>query len=332
MTVFPCCPGHEIVGTVARVGAKVKSFKPGDKVGVGPQGFCCLQDDCIACGRGFTMRCPKFVPSYNGMWGDGQSIHHGGFARIHRANMNVVVKIPETIPSECKIDPFTYIQPPVLLFLGNVSCSTKLISAGHADTDAAPMLCAGITAWSPLKRHAAGPGKRIGVVGIGGIGHYALIWAKALGCDHVVAISRSSAKKSDCLSFLGADAFIAMDEDDGWASRHAQSLDLIISTSDSGNMPMDDLLGLLTFNGTFVTVGASPDPLQNVSTFVLCAGMVRIEGSFWGTFEEINEMLQFAAERDIRPVIETYPLADANRAIVNQVNGTARYKYVVQLK
>ncbi|KAH9905584.1 GroES-like protein [Xylariomycetidae sp. FL2044] len=284
VTKYPCCPGHGIVGTVANIGSKVTAFQRGDRVGVGPQGFACLLDDCEACGNGFEMRCPKFVPTHNGQWVNGEALHHGGLAKTHRANMNVVIKIPDGI------------------------------SSAHA----APMLCAGITAYSPLRRHGAGPGKRVGILGIGGIGHFAVLWAKALGCDQVVCISRSSSKKADCLTQLGADEFIATAEDENWASDHAGSLDLIVSTSDSGNLPMAELLGLLKLAGTFVTVGASVKPLQNVNTMLLCARMIR-------------EMLDFAVRKGVRPLIEAVSMTQANQAIRNQVQGKARYKYVLQM-
>lgn len=196
---------------------------------------------------------------------------------------------------------------------------------------AAPMLCAGITAWSPLSRHKAGPGMCVGVLGIGGIGHFALLWAKALHCDKIVVINRSSSKKADCMSLLGADAFIAMEEDKDWAGEHVASLDLLISTSDSGNMPMGDILRLLKLGGTFVTVGVAAEPLQHLNTFALCSGMVKIEGSFWGTFSEIDEMLEFATVNKVKPLVHEFPITEANDVIQNQVRGNARYKYVVKM-
>ena len=315
-TVYPCCIGHEIIGTVIRVGDKVTAFKLGDRVGVGPQGFACLEDDCIACGRGFPQRCPKFVQTHNGRWIDGESIVHGGLAKVHRAHMNTVMKVPEQIPSECRFSPL-----PMQLSRLKLNILTHL--------DAAPMLCAGITSWAPLKRHNAGPGKSVGIIGVGGIGHFALIWAKALKCDKVVAISRNSLKKNDALNELGADEFIAMAEDTDWATKNAGSLDIILSTSDSADMPMKDLLGLLRLDGTFVAVGASIDSLRDINTYTLIAGMLRIEGSFWGSYKEVEEMFEFAAAQNIRPKIQKYAMAEANEVLVNQCKGKAKYKYVL---
>ncbi|CAM1503123.1 Fc.00g078990.m01.CDS01 [Cosmosporella sp. VM-42] len=294
-TIYPCCIGHEIIGTVIRVGTNVTGFKPGDRVGVGPQGFACLEDDCVACGRGFPQRCPKFVQTHNGRWIDGKSALHGGLAKVHRAHVSIVMKIPDQIPSKY----------------------------------AAPMLCAGITSWAPLKRHGAGPGKSVGVLGVGGIGHFALIWAKALRCDKVVAISRTSSKKEDALNELGADEFIAMAEDEDWATKNAGSLDIILSTSDSADMPMRDILGLLKLGGTFVAVGASVDSLPDINTYTLIAGMLKIEGSFWGTYMEVQDMFEFAAANKVRPKIQEYAMNDANAALVDQCKGKAKYKYVL---
>jgi alcohol dehydrogenase (NADP+) len=147
-----------------------------------------------------------------------------------------------------------------------------------------------------------------------------------------VAIGRTSAKKRDCLDNLGADYFIAMTEDQDWAAKNAASLDLIISTSDSADMPMPELLGLLRINGSFVTAGVSFDPLTGINTFMLCSAMIRIEGSFWGSYREINDMLQFAALNAVRPVIQEHQLEEANQIIMDQCAGKAKYKYVLQVK
>ncbi|KAF7559737.1 hypothetical protein G7046_g4409 [Stylonectria norvegica] len=295
-TIYPCCIGHEIVGTVIRIGKQVLAFRPGDRVGVGPQGYACHENDCVACGRGFPQRCPKFVQTHNGMWVDGKSPVYGGLAKVHRAHMNIVMKIPDNIPS----------------------------------VDAAPMLCAGITTWAPLRRHGAGPGKSVGVLGIGGLGHFALIWASALGCDNVVAISRTDLKKNDALNQLGANEFITMADDKDWATKHAGTLDIIISTSDSAEMPMREILGLLRVGGSFVTVGASIDALGDISTYQLVAGMLKVEGSFWGTYKEVQEMFEFAAANGVQPQIEKRLIDDANSTLVDQCKGKAKYKYVLE--
>ncbi|CAJ2509559.1 Uu.00g145850.m01.CDS01 [Anthostomella pinea] len=243
------------------------------------------------------MRCPKFSPTHNGTWLDGKSTHHGGLAKIHRANSNVVIKIPDGIPAEY----------------------------------AAPMLCSGITAWSPLKTRR-GTGKSVGVLGMGGIGRFALIWAKALGCDSVMAISRSSSKKNDCLTKLGADSFIAISDDEDWAAKHVGSLDLIISNHRLRHMPMKDLLGLLKVNGSFITVGASLDDLPDINTFSSYCAMLKIEAGFWGTFEEIGEMLEFAAANGVRPLVQVFDLEETNQVIAQQYAEMSRYKFVAKVQ
>ena len=166
------------------------------------------------------------APTYNAKWPDGSKTY-GGYADYWRGHSHFVFKIPDAIPSDL----------------------------------AAPMLCGGITAFSPLMQYGAGPGKRVGVVGIGGLGHYGVMGAKALGCDKVVAISRSSSKKADAMK-MGADDFIATDEDKDWATKHANSLDLIVCTVSSPKMPLAQYLQLIRVKGHFIQVGA---PEDNVS-------------------------------------------------------------------
>lgn len=131
---------------------------------------------------------------------------------------------------------------------------------------AAPMLCAGITAFSPLMKHKAGPNTRVGIIGIGGLGHFGIMGAKALGCKEILAISRSSAKKEDALK-MGATKFIATAEDQDWEKTYASSLDLIVSTVSADNMPLPDYIGLLGLKGHFVQVGAPEESIKFNSTF-----------------------------------------------------------------
>ena len=159
-TLYPCVVGHEIVGTAVKVGSKAAEggIKVGDRVGVGAQCDSCLKPDCEECSNGLENHCQNaMIGTYNGRWPDG-SKSYGGYADYWRGPSHFVVRIPDAIPSD----------------------------------EAAPMLCGGITAFSPLKKNGAGPGKKVGIVGVGGLGHFGLLAAKALGCDKVVAISRSS--------------------------------------------------------------------------------------------------------------------------------------------
>lgn len=293
-TKYPCCVGHEIVGTAVKVGRNAENdIKVGDRVGVGAQSGSCLKPDCEECSEGLENHCPKTVGTYNGTYPDG-SKSYGGYSDYARVPSHFVFKIPEAIPSE------------------------------HA----APMLCGGITVYSPLKRHGAGPGKKVGIVGIGGLGHFGVIFSKALGSDRVIAISRSSSKKDDAMK-MGADDFIATAEDKDWASKNAKTLDLIVCTVSSDNMPIGDYLQLLRTKGTFVLVGAPEDGVPAFSAFALLAKRVTVAGSMIGSPSEIKDMLKFVAENNIKAWTEPRPLKDANQAVLDLVANKARYRYVL---
>jgi alcohol dehydrogenase (NADP+) len=218
--MYPCCVGHEITGVAVKVGKNVKHLKVGDRCGVGAQSGSCL--DCEECAAGMEQYCSNsVVGTYNGKYADG-SKSYGGYADYCRAPGHFTVNIPDELTL----------------------------------AEAAPMLCGGITSFNPLVKNGAGPGKRVGIVGIGGLGHFGLLWAKALGCDEVVAISRTSAKSADAKK-MGATKFIATDEDEEWASKNARSLDLIVSTISSPKLPLAQYLQMLRTNGKFVQVSSS---------------------------------------------------------------------------
>lgn len=202
-TIYPMSVGHEIVGRAVRVGSKAeKGIKVGDVVGVGAQSDSCMnhKGDCKACSVGDENYCLNFVQTYDGRHPNG-GIAYGGYARYKRCPSRFVIKIPDGISS----------------------------------SDAAPMLCGGITVYSPLKHWGAGPGMNVGIVGLGGLGHFGVLFAKALGADRVVAISRSANKREDALK-MGADEYIATADDPDWKTNHGWSLDLIISTISSSQV------------------------------------------------------------------------------------------------
>jgi alcohol dehydrogenase (NADP+) len=204
-TDYPQCVGHEIVGIAVRVGSQAEgNIKVGDRVGVGAQADSCLgrlQDECDECASDMEQYCNhKFVGTYDGVHLNGDK-SFGGYALYNRSPSHFVFKIPEGITSAA----------------------------------AAPMLCAGVTTYSPLKHYGAGPGKKVGVVGLGGLGQFAILWAKALGADEIVAISRKKNKAGDALR-LGADAYIATDEDKDGFKKHVRSLDIVISTISSSKV------------------------------------------------------------------------------------------------
>ncbi|KAI1084486.1 NADP-dependent alcohol dehydrogenase C [Whalleya microplaca] len=295
-TLYPCVVGHEIVGKAIRVGQNVKHIKVGDRVGVGAQARSCLQSDCPDCSNSLEAYCKiGSINTYGAAYPDDEGKSYGGYADYNRTNGNFVFRIPEGLDS----------------------------------ADAAPMLCGGVTVYSPLKQNGCGPGKAVGVVGVGGLGHFAVLFAKALGADKVVGISRKADKKDPVLK-LGADEYIATDDDKQWAAKNARSLDLIICTVSSGNMPLEGYLSLLKTRGTFIQVGA-PDGgnLPAINAFILIGNGIKVGGSLIGPPWEINEMLQLAADKKIKPWVQERPLKDANQAVVDMDNGKARYRYVL---
>lgn len=290
-TPYPVCVGHEIVGTAVRVGSKVeKGIKVGDRVGVGAQNNSCLKPDCEECSNGDENYCTHGTNTFADTYPDG-SMSYGGYSDYHRAPSHFVMKIPDGIASEA----------------------------------AAPMLCGGITLYSPLKNHGCGPGKKVGIIGVGGLGHFGVLFAKALGADKVVGISRKADKKSDVLK-MGADEYISTDEDKEWAKHHARSLDLIVCTVSSPKMPLTDYLGLLRTKGTFVQVGAPEDKLPDLTAFAFIVKGVQFAGSAIGPPWQIDEMLKFAADKKLQPWIEKIPMEKANDAIVRFESGKVRYR------
>ncbi|RFU25607.1 hypothetical protein B7463_g10725, partial [Scytalidium lignicola] len=292
-THYPCCVGHEIVGEAVKVGKNVKHIKVGDRCGVGAQQYSCMKPDCEDCSTGMVNYCKNPIFTYNSRYPDG-SRSYGGYADYHRSPSYFVVKIPDELSS----------------------------------AEAAPMLCAGITVWNPLVQNGAGPGKKIGIVGIGGLGHFGLLWAKHLGCEKVVAISRSSSKKEEALK-LGATEFIATEEDPDWVKTHSRSLDLIVSTVSGPDMPLGGYLGLLRTNGQFIQVGAPEDKFPAFNAFSLISKGVKIGGSHIGNPQQIAELLEFAAKKGIHPQIEERPMKDANQVVIDMEKGNARYRYVL---
>ncbi|KAF2686061.1 GroES-like protein [Lentithecium fluviatile CBS 122367] len=288
---YPLVVGHEIIGKVSRVGKDVKDLKVGDRVGVGAQSECC--EACKPCKMEQESNCAAMVMTYNGKHQNGDK-SFGGYAKSWRGPASFAIPIPDGLPSEF----------------------------------AAPLMCGGVTVYNPLVTYGAGPGKRVGVVGVGGLGHFAILFAKALGCSEVVAISRSSSKKADALE-LGADRFIATGEDENWPSTNASSLDLIISTV-SGSFPLDQYLSLLDVNGTFVQLGAPDDPLPSFSPLALILKNLRIAGSLIGTRKQIADMLKLAKETNLKAWVQVRPMEEANQVLRDFEKGLPRYRYVLK--
>jgi len=292
-TNYPVCVGHEIIGKATKVGPGAENgIKVGDRVGVGAQTDSCRQPDCEMCADGIENHCGSMVGTYNSTHHNGDKTY-GGYANYWRGPSHFVFKIPDEIPSE----------------------------------EAAPMLCAGITVYSPLKANGCGPGKRVGIVGIGGLGHFGLLFAKALGASEVVAISRTSTKKEDALK-MGATGFIAT-EDEGWETKNAKTLDLIVSTVSSPNLPLMGYFSLLRNFGQFIQVGAPEDPIPPFQAFALIGKGVKMGGSIIGSPDEIRNMLAVAASKKVHPYINQYPMKEANKAVVDFNAGKPRYRIVL---
>ncbi|KAJ6157792.1 NADP-dependent alcohol dehydrogenase 6 [Penicillium chermesinum] len=261
-TKYPCCVGHEIVGNVVRVGSKVTHLSIGDRVGVGAQSQSCQNrnGDCEECASGLEQYCSKgIVGTYNGTFINGDK-SYGGYSTYNRVPAHFAVKIPDSIPS----------------------------------AEAAPMLCGGVTLFSPLKHNNCGPGKKVGIIGLGGLGHFGVLFAKAMGADKVVAISRKKNKADDALK-MGADLYIATDDEPDWATKYARSLDLI--------MPMAGYVGLLRTAGAFVQVGLPDDGVLNAPVQHLMRRL-KMQSSLVGSPGEIREMFELVAAKGVKPWIQ----------------------------
>ncbi|MDE2489517.1 MAG: NAD(P)-dependent alcohol dehydrogenase [Elusimicrobia bacterium] len=288
---FPMVPGHEIVGRVARVGRKVRKFKPGDLAGVG-----CLVDSCRTCAncrRGLEQHClggPVFT--YNGVERDGRTPTYGGYSKAIVVDEAFALKVAPGQPLE----------------------------------RVAPLLCAGITTYSPLKRFGARKGTRVGVLGLGGLGHMAVKLAAAMGAE-VTVLSGTAAKKADAKR-LGAKGFV-LTSDPAAASAAAGSLDLIVDTV-SGEHDVNAALGWLATEGTLVMVGASPKP-HAVGSFPLIGGRRALAGSLIGGIAETQEMLDFCAKKKVWADVETIAMKDVNGAYARLARGDVRYRFSIDL-
>jgi D-arabinose 1-dehydrogenase-like Zn-dependent alcohol dehydrogenase len=190
------------------------------------------------------------------------------------------------------------------------------------------MMCAGVTTFSALKRNGCGPGKNVGIIGIGGLGHFGILWAKALGAENVVAISRRSNKREDAIR-LGADEYIATEEDEDWVGAYKMRMDVVICTVSSSKMPLEDYLSCLRTDGCFVQIGLPEDKFPPFRAGLLASRCAKVAGSFIGAPHEIREMLQLAVDKNVVPWVTERPMKDANAAIVDMAKGKARYRYVL---
>ncbi len=285
---FPVVPGHEIVGLVTEVGSDVTTHAVGDRVGVGCMVNSCGR--CENCRNGDEQYCVEgMVPTYAGTDRDGTTTQ-GGYSTHVVVDAGFVLRVPEGL------DPAA----------------------------AAPLLCAGITTYAPLRHWGAGPGKKVAVVGLGGLGHMAVKIAHALGAE-VTVLSQSLKKQEDGLR-LGADHYFAT-SDEGTFERLAGSFDLIVNTV-SASIDLDAYLRLLAVDGTLVNVGAPAEPLS-VNVFSLLSGRRSFAGSMIGGIALTQEMLDFCAEHRLGAEIEVIAADQVNEAYERVLASDVRYRFVI---
>lgn len=288
---FPLTPGHEILGTVVEVGPEVSTHAVGDVVGVGCFVDSCLE--CAACKDGEEQYCEKGgVQTYGARGYDGETTQ-GGYSGQVVVRDHFVVRIPDSYDE-----------------------------SDHAAVT--PLLCAGITTYHPLKEHGVGPGTRVGVIGLGGLGHVAVKIAAAMGAQ-VSVLSRTDAKKEDGLSF-GATAYHAT-EDEKVFTDLAGSFDVLLNTVGAG-IPLDSFMALLARGGVLHNVGAPEESLE-VSAFSLLTNRRSIAGNMIGGLPETQEMIDFCAEHGVTATVEVISADQVDDYYDKVVSGDVRYRAVI---
>ena len=289
-TVYPVVPGHEIIGRVSRVGSRVSKHKVGDLVGVG-----CLVDadrTCDACNAGLEQFCPNMTLTYGAPDKHLGGVTYGGYSEKVVVDEHFVLRMPENL------DP-----------------------AG-----AAPLLCAGITTYSPMRHWGVGPGKKVGVVGLGGLGHMAVKFGDAFGAQ-VVVFTTSVDKRDDAIR-LGADE-VVVSRNANEMQKHAGSFDFILDTV-SAQHDVNAYLNLLRIDGAMTLVGAPPKPLE-VTAFSLIMGRRSLSGSNIGGISETQEMLDFCGEHGITSDVEIIPIQSVNEAYERLLKSNVKYRFSIDM-
>lgn len=290
-TLYPLVAGHEIAGIVTEVGSEVTQFKAGDRVGVG-----CFIDSCRECemcragDEHFCTGRPGTIGTYNYIGRDGEPTA-GGYSQGITVEQDYLMRVPDEISLE------------------------------HA----APLMCAGITTYSPLKHWGAGPGKRVAVVGLGGLGHVGVQFAAAMGAE-VTVLGRTLAKRDDGMK-LGASDYVSTQDADAMKGLRA-SFDIILCTISDGVEP-DTLLALLKPYGVVINLGLPESGSASVNLGRLINGNKVLAGSNIGSIRETQEMLDFCADNAIRPIVEIIGADQINEAYDNVVGSKVRYRYVI---
>ncbi len=289
-TVYPIVPGHEIVGSVTKVGSAVTKFKPGDLSAVG-----CLVDSdgtCPECRAGFEQFCPNLTLTFNMPDKHLGGVTYGGYSESIVVDQRFVLRVP-----------------------------SNLNLAGTA-----PLLCAGITTYSPMRRWGVSKGQKVGVVGLGGLGHMAVKFAHALGA-HVVVFTTSPNKKEDALR-LGADA-VVVSRNAGEMQRHNESFDFILDAV-SADHDINAYINLLRRDGTLTIVGAPAKPL-GVSAFGLIMRRRSFSGSNLGGIAETQEMLDFCGKHNITADVEVIPIQKVNEAYERLLKSDVKYRFSIDM-
>ena len=290
-TVYPCVPGHEIVGRVTAVGSEVKKFKVGDTAGIG-----CLVDSCRTCDNckdGLEQFCANgMVGTYNGNEKDGSGNTYGGYSKSIVVHEDFVLHVSDKLPLEA----------------------------------VAPLLCAGITTYSPLRHWKIGKGHKVAVLGLGGLGHMGVKLAASMGAE-VTMLSHTASKEKDAMR-LGANHFV-LTSDAEQVKKVMGSFDFILDTV-SADHDYNFYLGLLRTNGTMVCVGAPPSPAQ-IPAFNLIFGRKSFAGSLIGGIPETQEMLDYCAEHNIVSDVEVIAMKDINEAYERMLKGDVRYRFVIDM-
>ena len=289
-TLYPCVPGHEIVGRVSAVGAHVKGFTAGDLVGVG-----CIVDSCQHCedcDAGLENYCDDMVGTYNSPIADAPGHTLGGYSQRIVVHERYVLRVRHPEDQLAAV---------------------------------APLLCAGITTWSPLRHWKVGPGHKVGIVGIGGLGHMGVKLAHALGA-HVVAFTTSESKRAAALA-LGADEVVVSRDEDAMKAQR-KSLDFILDTVAAPH-DLDAFLALLKRDGTMSLVGAPASPHPSPQVFHLIMKRRKLAGSMIGGIPETQEMLDFCAEHGIVADIEMIRSEQIDEAYERMLKGDVKYRFVI---
>jgi len=289
-TVYSCVPGHEIVGRVTKVGSGVKKFKPGDLAAVG----CMVDSDrtCEQCKAGLEQFCPGLILTYNFPDKHLGGVTYGGYSDSVVVDEHFVLRVP-----------------------------AKLNPAGTA-----PLLCAGITTYSPMRHWGVKKGKKVGVVGLGGLGHMAVKFAHALGA-HVVVFTTSPGKKDDALR-LGADE-VVLSRNANEMQKHAGSFDFILDAV-AADHDINAYIALLRRDGNITLVGAPEKPL-GVSAFGLIMGRRSLSGSAIGGIAETQEMLDFCGKHNITSDVEVIPIQKVNEAYERLLKSDVKYRFSIDL-